>query len=474
MTEAHITQQPSRRAVLRLAGAAGFGGAAVAVSGTPRAAATPAPAFAHPGLLHCRADLDRMAAKVAAGTQPYLAGWQRLTANPHAQSDWKANPQEVVHRGGDEPQNFPTLYNDVHAAYQNALRWRISGDRAHGDAARDILNAWPGTLNQITGSSDALLAAGIQGYQFANAAELMRDYSGFDLARFKTMMVKVFYSVCDDFLRNHNGAYITHYYANWDLAALCTIFAIGVLCDDRAKVDQAVDYYRNGPGNGALKHAIPYLHPGGLGQFQESGRDQGHTMLDVGLMGTLCEMAWNQGIDLYGEDDNRFLKGAEYVAKYNLGQDVPFTRLTFQQGRPGNGSKTVDNTALSADGRGDLRPIWAMIQNHYVNRRDLPAPYTSAMAAKVGTEGGGGDYGPNSGGFDQLGFGTLAFTRDKAAAPLAPPTPGGSPAGTTDTSGPVGLLSLTGASLLAIGGGVLALRVRARRKALTESDPTQT
>ncbi|MFE2407272.1 alginate lyase family protein [Kitasatospora sp. NPDC059408] len=504
MTQYHSNQRPSRRSLLKLAGTVGLAAGAAAVSGTTRAAAAPAPAFAHPGLLHAQADLDRITAKVNAGAQPYLAGWQRLTANRHAQSGWKANPQAVVYRGGDASQNFPTLYNDVHAAYQNALRWRVSGDRAHGDAARDILNAWSGTLKQVTGSADRFLAAGIQGYQFANAAELMRGYPGFDLDRFKTMMLQVFYPVCDDFLRHHNGAFITNYYASWDLLALCCVFATGVLCDDRAKVDQAVEYYRNGAGNGSLRHAIPYVHPGGLAQFQESGRDQGHCTLSVGLMGALCEMAWNQGIDLYGEDDNRFLKGAEYVAKYNLGEDVPFTRLTFQQGAPGVWSKTVDDTAPSADGRGDLRPIWAMIQNHYVNRRGLAAPYGTAMAAKVGAEGGGGDYGPNSGGFDQLGFGTLAFTRDSAAAQMPPSAPAGSaagsaagpsegpstsagapaatPGGAAGTSAPArpspagapaeglaasgshDLIPLTGVGLLAVGGGVLALRARARRK----------
>ncbi|GAA1941887.1 alginate lyase family protein [Kitasatospora viridis] len=483
MTQHPSSRPSSRRSLLKLAGAAGLGAGALTLSGTTGATAAAAPAFAHPGLLHAQADLDRIAAKVKAGAQPYLAGWQRLTANGHAQSTWKANPQATVHRGGAAPQNFPTLYNDVHAAYQNALRWRISGDHAHGDAARDILNAWSGTLKQVTGSADHFLAAGIQGYQFANAAELLRGYPGFDLGRFKTMMLQVFYPVCDSFLREHNGAFITNYYASWDLLALCCVFATGVLCDDRAKVDQAVDYYRTGAGNGSLPHAIPYAYPNGLAQFQESGRDQGHTTLSVGLMGALCEMAWNQGIDLYGEDDNRFLKGAEYVAKYNLGQDVPFTRLTFQQGAPGVWSGTVDDTAPAASGRGDLRPIWAMIQNHYVNRRGLAAPYTTAMAAKLAPEGGGGDYGPDSGGFDQLGFGTLAFTRDKAATPVSAPVPAAapqgppaSPAASTSPSptgsspenlaftGSTGLLPLTGAGLLAIGGGVLALRTRARRK----------
>jgi hypothetical protein len=35
----------------------------------------------------------------------------------------------------------------------------------------------------------------------------------------------------------------------------------------------------------------------------------------------------------------------------------------------------------------------------------------AAIAATVRPEGGGGNYGPNSGGYDQLGFGTLAYSR---------------------------------------------------------------
>jgi hypothetical protein len=138
-------------------------------------------------------------------------------------------------------------------------------------------------------------------------------------------------------------------------------------------------------------------------------------------------MAWNQGIDLYGYDDNRFLKGAEYVAKWNLGQDVPYTAYTWNYGAPGvwSGSQTL--TAASPDGRGSARPIWESVYNHYAKRQGLAAPYVSAIAAKVRPEGGGGDYGPNSGGFDQLGFGTLTFTRD-ASTSAAKPAPAASAA----------------------------------------------
>jgi hypothetical protein len=352
-----------------------------------------------------------MTAKVQAGAQPWAAGWNRLTANSHSQSRWKPNQQAVIYRGGGTPENYGTLFNDIHAAYQNALRWRITGDTAHGNAARDILNAWSSTLTRLDGTGDRFIAAGVYGYQFANAAELMRGYPGFDLDRFKTMLVTVFYSANNSFLTSHNGSYITNYWGSWDQLTIASILAIGILCDDTAKVDQAITYFKSGPGNGSIGNAITVSYPDGTAQWAEAGRDQGHATLGIGLTASFCEMAWNQGYDIYGYESNRFMRGAEYVAKYNNGQDVPYAAYTWKYGAPGvwGGSQTF--TAAGANGRGDNRPIWEMIYNHYARRQGLAVPNVAAYAAKLRAEGGGGDYGPNSGGFDQLGFGTLTFTR---------------------------------------------------------------
>jgi hypothetical protein len=412
MSSAGNSRKINRRALFKTAVVAGALGAAgtatmrLAGAAEPGAAGvTPRP-FAHPGLLHTQADFDRMAAKVEAGAEPWKAGWDKLVANGHSQSSWKARPLETVIRGG-EGQNYPQLYNDIHAAYQNALRWRITGDTAHGDTARDILNAWSATLRTITGNADRFLAAGIYGYQFANAAEIMRGYTGFDLGRFQAMLLEVFYPLNDQFLTDHNGACITNYWANWDLCTMASILAIGVVCDDRAKFDRAVEYFKTGAGNGSIGHAVPFLHSGGLAQWQESGRDQGHTMMGMGMMGTFCEMAWNQGQDLYGYDDNRFLRAAEYVAKYNLGGSVPFTTYTW-----GTGTNCAQRsqTVISDVGRGQVRPVWERLYHHYGTRRGLTVPNLAAAVASVRPEGGGGDFGPNSGGFDELGFGTLTYT----------------------------------------------------------------
>jgi hypothetical protein len=136
-------------------------------------------------------------------------------------------------------------------------------------------------------------------------------------------------------------------------------------------------------------------------------------MMGIGLLGTICEMAWNQGVDLYSYADNRFMKAAEYVARYNLGQDEPFTTYKWRTGRTG---APQQQTVISTNSRGQDRPVWELVYNHYAVRQGLNVPNIAAYAARVRAEGGGGDYGPNSGGFDQLGFGTLTATRTKTAA----------------------------------------------------------
>jgi len=370
--------------------------------------------FLHPGLLHSNEDFDRMRTKVAANAQPWKAGWDRLVANGHSALTWTARPAPVVYRGADgvHPENYAQLFNDAAAAYALALRWKISGDAAYADKAIAVLDAWSAVLTSIGGTSDKFLAAGLYGYELANAGEIMRTYAGWstaDFTQFKSMMQNVFYSMNHDFLLHHNGACISHYWANWDLCNMDSMIAIGVLLDDRAIYDEAVEYFKNGAGNGAIGKAVFFVHPGHLGQWQESGRDQGHNTLGIGLMGAFCEMAWKQGDDLYAYDDNRFLAGAEYVATYNLGNDVPY--VTYDN------CDNVNQTVIASAGRGDIRPIWELVYNHYVNRRGLAAPNVASYAAMVRPEGGGGDYGPNSGGYDQLGYGTLTFTLPPPPAP---------------------------------------------------------
>jgi hypothetical protein len=291
----------------------------------------------------------------------------------------------------------------------------VSGNTAYRDTAVNICNAWSGTLTTVTGNADRFLASGIYGYQFANAAEMLRGAPGFDLARFQRMMMNVFYPLSDQFLNEHNGACITNYWANWDLCNMCNILACGILTDNNTLINRAVDYFWNGAGNGSINNAIQFIH-GSLAQWQESGRDQAHAMMGIGMMATFMEMAWNQGIDLYGARNNAFAKAAEYVARYNLGHDdLPFTTYSWGTGQ---NCAYQEQTVMAAGGRGQVRPVWETVYHHYYGRRGMALPNVLQMAQQNSPEGGGGDYGTTSGGFDALGFGTLAFVRERTPVAL--------------------------------------------------------
>jgi hypothetical protein len=285
--------------------------------------------------------------------------------------------------------NIGSLEKDGNAAYQNALMWCITGDEAHARKAVEILNGWSSTL-QVLDGTDVELGAGICGLKFANAAELIRStYPGWqtaDIARCKAMLKDLFYPPCRYFAMWAHG--------NWDLACMKAMMAIGIFCDDHPMFDRAVDYFYHGPGNGSLWHYIVT----DSGQVQESGRDQQHTQLGIGQLAEVCQMAWTQGLDLYGAGDSRLLRGFEYVARYNLGMEVPFLPYTDVSGR-------FPASHISQQGRGKLRAIYEMALNHY-QQAGIDASrlkYTRMAAEKLRPEGPGF-------GADHPGFGTLLFS----------------------------------------------------------------
>ncbi|KAF3064006.1 hypothetical protein GL218_02320 [Daldinia childiae] len=379
-------------------------------------AASHAAAFIHPGLLHTSEDLTRIRDHVNNADEPWNTNWQLLTKNSHAQSTYEPSPQAIVYRGSDgtHAQNYPKLYNDVHAAYQLAIRWQVEQATEYADAAVKILNAWSSTMTAIGGNSDLFLAAGIYGYQLANAAELMRSYSGWNSRSqddLKSLLVDVFYPLNYRFLTTHNDQDEYHYWANWDFCNTASIMAIGVFTDNQTMYDWAKDYFLHGDGRGAINNFIykNYTEDGSgkiLAQGQEAGRDQGHATLDLALLGAIMQQGYNQGDDLYAILSNSGLAASEYVAKYNTGYDVPYTWYNSYLG---------NQTEISAASRYTHRPGFERLYAHYADVKGLNASWTKLYRDETngnstdGVEGGGGDYSSNSGGYDDLGYGTLLY-----------------------------------------------------------------
>lgn len=358
--------------------------------------------FAHPGLLHTQGDFERMVQKYQLA--PWSGSWNLLITNPLVRLNYLSGPLATIYRGANVTQNFGRLVNECTAMYGMALRWKITGDTAWASKATSMLNGWTSTLTSLQGV-DAALVAGLQGFELANIAEMLRDYSGFTADNFtavKNLLRNVFYPISHSLLTNHLGTDPLHVNANWDLFNMAAIAATGILCDDQAMFDEAVAYFKHGNGNGALRHAAYYMHPGYLCQWQESGRDQNHTMAGLAGMAALCEIAWHQGVDLYGYDNNRFLAAAEYSAKANVIESgTSYYTVPYVPYKNDFYTWNAFSTLL----QGDKTPIWAVIHNHYVNRKGIAAPYTEKKVLSIRPEGS----------WEFIAYGTLAYSLDPIA-----------------------------------------------------------
>lgn len=340
--------------------------------------------FHHPGMLHSKSDLIRMAAAVKNREEPVFSGFQSLQKDKASQLTYV--PSGAFEEIGRNPTvNSHEFDSDSNAAYQCALMGHITGDTAYLGITRRIVDSWAAKLKRVTGA-DAVLCAGLGGFKLVNAAELLKysqlSWPAASIARFGAMLRDVLVPTLNGFAPFANG--------NWDTAAMKTLMAVAIFNDDPALFDRVLVYYRHGCGDGRLEHYI-YAN----GQCQESGRDQQHTQLGLAHLGDCCEMAWNQGLDLYRLLENRLLKGFEYTARYNLNGEVDFVPDVDRTGQ-------YRHTVISP--RGKLRPVYEQIYNHYVRRRGMQAPWLTKAVESLRPEGA-------AFGADHTGFGTLLYAR---------------------------------------------------------------
>ncbi|WP_073348230.1 alginate lyase family protein [Bacteroides congonensis] len=325
--------------------------------------------FVHPGITYTKGDLDRMKVMVAAKQEPYYSTFLKLKESPYSSL---AAP--VIDRGEQikEGRFNATIGVDGRRAHDLALLWHLTGDEAYARKAVEYLNANSHYTNTSSRGTGALDNGKI--YLLIDAAELMRDYPGWDAKEqqcFKDMLVYPGYSHTEDLFAKYanywddskNG--VTFYwniynfdaarFGNQGLFAARGMMAMGIYLDNEVMYDRAYRYllgmehrqddlpYPSGPAISSedpvrtspymidykllgRKTDIPdygydeqlqhYIYPNG--QIQESSRDQGHVLAGVHNYVAIAEMAWNQGDSLYSCLNNRILLGLEWNYRYNL------------------------------------------------------------------------------------------------------------------------------------------------------------
>ena len=275
-----------------------------------------------------------------------------------AQQAYKlAGPYEVVARDGEFRKSKAGSERDMWQAWQSAK----AGDN---ETALTIVNAYAKTLQRFDGH-DAPLCT-IQAYWLLRSMSLLNEkgeMSNEEYAAAKTMVRRAILPVIEKF--EADSPYAN---GNWGHIVNRCRMAAAIFLEDKDLYKHAIDIYLHANDNGSLPNYVSET-----GQCQETGRDQGHAQLGLGAMCEICEMAWQQGDDLWGALDNRLMKGMEYTAKYNLGYDVPFETWTDCTGLYN------DWTEPGEMGRGRIRCIYDMPYQHYVGRKGLKMPYTKKV-----------------------------------------------------------------------------------------------
>ncbi|MGN6371336.1 MAG: alginate lyase family protein [Phycisphaerae bacterium] len=357
--------------------------------------------FVHPGILHSRAELDFIRAKVAAREEPWFSAWQALRNSPKSKLSWIPNPHPYIFRGAYNKPDIGaiTFKEDGIAAYTHALEFALTGRAAHALKAIEILNAYARTLRTIQGH-DARLETGEGSFHFLNAAEIIRSSSSLwpdqDQALFADLVRNRFLPIIKKPLPNYNG--------NWDAAIFQTKLAMAVYLEDHRLFNATLDWCANGPSNGAIPH---YFMP--TGECQESGRDQAHTQMGLGFLACACEVAAKQGVDLYATAGNRLAAGCEYVARYNLGNDVPYEPFDSFDHK-------YFNLSISEKSRGTFSPIYEKIYRHYHDQAGLDMPFTRQVLQKIRPE-------KESDSNSFAPWGTLMYAGVPTAPPPEPPQP---------------------------------------------------
>jgi hypothetical protein len=333
-------------------------------------------AFRHPGILVNRAQLDFIKAKVATNAEPWKSAFEAAKTSEWGSLTYTAHPWKTCECG---PYSRPDLgckdeQRDSVAAYTQALLWYITGNETYAKNATNVMNAWSSTLTGGHINANGPVQAAWCAEEFPRAAEIIRytwiGWTAHDVAKFRTMLTSQYLpSLTNGSCENGNK----------ELSMSEAIINIGVFNDDRPTFDLGVKMWRgrapayiylmtDGPqpvtpancemaiwGNKGLK--TPQVD----GLLQESVRDSNHANMALAAMVNAAETAFQQGVDLYAEQEKRIMAALEFQAQF-----LP----------PNDASPLPRNVTFH------LHPPWEIAYNHYHNRKGLALPKMAAVIIK--------------------------------------------------------------------------------------------
>jgi hypothetical protein len=324
--------------------------------------------FIHPGGINSASELDFVKARINAGAQPWKGEFEQLRDS--AYSTRGAHGLRTIDSNSKDAE---LSRDDAIAAYAQSLLWYFTDEDVYARRSIAILNSWSSLQGFTAGSDQDRLQAGWIGSVFASAAEIMRghpDWAARDVEKLQGMFRRAFYPQLT-IASNWNG--------NVDLTQINALMAIAVFNEDQHEFSTALDRLQirsrayfylksDGPklstiaGDGGDPQAF-WSNPKRLidGLTQETCRDNGHHS-QFGLGSALhgAEIAWHQGVDVYAENQERYVAAMELLATQFLSDSM--------QG-------VCENDAPTAN-RFDA---WEVGYNHYHHRKGLLLPNTEKL-----------------------------------------------------------------------------------------------
>ena len=334
--------------------------------------------FKHPGTLWTRETLDLLRSRLDNNNHPAGVTWGQMhELFPAASYTPNAVPLVLTNTTGARL-GEAELDADSRAAFENAIMWGITGNTVYADNIKVIAEDWVNTCTEFR--DDAALHLGVCLPSFLYALEMTKYTSGsgwndgFDHEFLMWLVDANALERMEQRLRPADN--------NWTQMIIRSHLALSVLIENRYHFNRMIDVWkRNIEGN-----SVAY------GETNETCRDIPHAMMGINGLGSSAEIAYSQGVDLYGwktpEDDEYFGYRLANILNYhaninNTGSAAPPVQdLTGFQ----------ETTILGAVGHVDRASGMSeeVVYNHYKSRLGIELP---AMKARI-------DYTRNDNQFD--------------------------------------------------------------------------
>ena len=367
--------------------------------------------FVHPGIGVSAEQLRTMQKHARAGDEPWQSTFELLSSHPRAAVNAK-----IEYRDGDPDYitvpfadgGLRVAHNaqrDGDTASKQAIMYVITGDMHHRERCMKILRSWA-QVEKAALHRDQQIRWGIALYRLCFAAEIMKytTTENADLAwsidddnRFRSFLSAVEFTVDGwwYFMNQHSYA-LKGYMAK---TIFCGEREKYNVCIERATVHRAYEPHNKGR-NGSIKYQCaeitenvetgekidpPYI------EVVEAGRDQAHAYGNIGSLSEIAMTAYIQGtrvdpvtgeasdaddaIGMFEFLDDRLLRGANYIARYNLGYKTKYYKTYFD---------TPNSWNKRQFGRVD--PVFGILYHYYkyIARRDIGAlaPYLCEIYEK--------------------------------------------------------------------------------------------